>query len=759
MTRLFIGILLLLFAEGQGQDRCTLSISGRVIDQHDGQALSFAEVLILNTGLGAVVDSAGLYHISGLCPGEYAVEVSHIGCEPVRRRIKLYKPIVNLDFYLEHHQELLQEVVLTGQNIRRESKTVNLLNQEALRSIRQLGLENLAAQVAGVSSINSGNNILKPVVHGMYGNRVTTTVNGIILEDQQWGREHGLNVSPEMMGQIAVVSGAAAVEYGPGALGGVVVFSSAPIPVDSVLRGELNLQARSNGRGGSARLRLEQAVSDFWHYRIQLSGSRLGDMQAPQYNLSNTGFAGFNYSLETGYRHGAWQGKLFYQATNRELGILRASSTGNLTDLEEAINRAEPLYQKDFQYNIEAPRQEVAHHLVGTEWRYRPESHRYWELRYGFQNNRRKEFDLRRGVSDELPANNLQLITHSVDLKYHHEHRANWHSKYGISAIYQINSNIPGTGIRPILPNYNRYRLGGFMINEWDLDRWVLQAGLRYDYEYTLAQKYDRQNVLQKPAFSFNNLSANLGTTFRINHQWQISSDLALASRPPHTIELLSEGLHHGAASIELGDSNLIPEQSLNWSNTLRFSKPDVIYLELTAYINPVNHYIFQIADSLPQLTIRGAFPVWRYVQSNALLTGIDLTLKTEVSKKWQYGMLGSFVRGYDLGNAEDLILMPPPRINQWLGYRLSESWRLKLTHEWTATQIYYPEDLDLSAPPPSYNLLHLSLHWEPAGKNYQCTLHLQNLTNASYRMNLDRFRYYADMPGVNLILNFNYQF
>lgn len=759
MTPRLIGALLLLTLGLQAQNTCNLSISGRVIDQHDGQSLSFAEVTILATPFGAVVDSSGFYRISNLCPGNYEIIVNHIGCEPVRRQIRLSKNITSLDFYLEHHLELLAEVVLVKQNIRRDSKLTSILNSEAITQVQELGLEGLSEQVAGVNTINSGNNIIKPVIHGMYGNRVITSVNGIALEDQQWGSDHGLSVDPEMSGQIAVISGAAAVEYGPGALGGVLLFSAAPVPNDSSISGHINLQAQTNGRGGSAHLRLEQAVTNFWNWRVQLTGSRLGDLQAPDYNLSNTGFLGLNYSVETGYRKGAWQGKLFYNATNRNLGILRASNTGNLTDLEAAIESDEPQYIEDFTYDIEAPRQEVTHHLIGTEWKYRPTVNSYWELRYGFQNNRRKEFDLRRGVSDEVPANNLQLLTHSLDLKFNSDITTNWRTKYGLNAMAQINSNIPGTGIRPILPNYNRYRIGGFVFQELEYERWVFQAGLRYDYEYTLAQKYDRQNQLQKPVFLFHNLSANLGATLRVNHQFQLSSDLALASRPPHTIELLSEGLHQGAASIEIGDPNLVPEQSINWSNTLRLKFSKRIYFELTAYLNPVKNYIFQVADSIPQLTIRGAFPVWRYVQSNALLTGIDFNSKFELSRRWEYSLLASFVRGYDLTNNEDLTLMPAPRVNHQLSWKTSDSWGVRIEHQWTGRQNHYPEGLDLAPPPPAYNLLNLGVTWEPMDKNFRCSLMLRNLTNSRYRMYLDRFRYFADRPGINLMLNFKYKF
>ena len=759
MTRVIIAALLLFSISSQAQEHCNISISGQVVDEHDGQALAFAEVSIPAIGRGVVVDSTGHYQLENICPGRYLLVVTHIGCDPVRRWVSITEDMSRVDFYLEHHEELLAEIVLVDQQIRRNPKASKSLNQEELQRVQQLGLEALDEEVAGYNSLSAGNNIIKPVIHGMYGNRVITSVNGIPLEDQQWGREHGLNVDLMMAGKIDIITGAAAVEHGPGALGGVLIISPEALPADTNLTGETNLQAQSNGRGGSLHLKLQEALGSGFSWRGQVAVYRLGDLHAPDYNLSNTGTFGLNYALEAGLTRERWRGRLFYQATNRELGILRASSTGNLTDLEEAIGRDEPFYQEEFTYQIGPPRQQVAHHTLGTEWRYRTTKNQLWEMRYAYQNNRRKEYDFRRGVSDDTPANDLKLVTQTADLKYHFTRGRKWRAKYGLSGLLQVNSNIPGTGIRPILPNYNRYRVGFFSIQEWELVRWVITSGARYDYEYVLAQKYDRQNLLQKPEFSFHNFSLSLGATFRVNEKLQYSSDLALASRPPHVIELLSEGLHHGAASIEIGDSTLAPEYSLNWSHTLRMNISQKTRMELTAYLNPVNNYIFQIADSVPQLTIRGAFPVWRYVQSNVFLAGADFSFEIKPESKWQYRFNASYVRGYDISNDQDLILIPPPRINHRLTRLIKNGFSLALTHEWTAHQAHYPEDLDLSPPPPSYNLLHLNATWSLPGQPLEISLQVRNLTNNSYRIYLDRFRYFADRPGINFVLNLKYQF
>ncbi|MDZ7846154.1 MAG: hypothetical protein U5L96_05010 [Owenweeksia sp.] len=72
---------------------------------------------------------------------------------------------------------------------------------------------------------------------------------------------------------------------------------------------------------------------------------------------------------------------------------------------------------------------------------------------YGYQQNRRKEFDFRRGISENTPANDLRLRTQTLELKLNTRHHAKWTAKYGVSGLMQVNTNISRHGIRPFLPN------------------------------------------------------------------------------------------------------------------------------------------------------------------------------------------------------------------------------------------------------------------------------------------------------------------
>ena len=69
-------ILLLLCTKLFAQNN---NISGLVIDRYTGQPIEFANVSIVDLGLGSSTDSLGFFKINNLNPGIYNLQVSFIG--------------------------------------------------------------------------------------------------------------------------------------------------------------------------------------------------------------------------------------------------------------------------------------------------------------------------------------------------------------------------------------------------------------------------------------------------------------------------------------------------------------------------------------------------------------------------------------------------------------------------------------------------------------------------------------------------------
>lgn len=755
-----------LAAQGDGP---TFVLSGVVIDDHDGTPLSFAEVHLPAEQRGVVADVEGRFRLDGLAAGTYTVRVLHLGCDPVERRVVISKDI-HMEFRLEHHAQELHELeVIAKRPDENVGMSRNVTDKESMENSSGRTMAEMIASIPGVNMVSSGPTIGKPMIHGLYGNRVLMLNQGIRQEDQQWGTEHAPNLDPFSSDRITVVKGAASVQYGADAIGGVVITEPVELPRTAGWGGEFRTVGLLNGRGGGVN-GLFQGGSDRVRglgWRVQGSARRLGDSEAPDYVLSNTGLREAGISASLGLqRH--WGGlSVYYSWFQRELAILRASHIGNLTDLQNAIEQGEPWYQAPFTYEIQAPRQTVAHHLLKAETMCRVSDRNQLVLTYGYQADDRQEFDVRRGGRTDVPAIDLFLTTHTGEAVLKHWLGAKLHGKVGVSGIYQDNYNVPGTGIRPLIPDHVKQSAGVFVLEHYPLSAKVeLEAGARLEGTLLQVSKFDANDVFITPEHRFTNHAFSVGANWGVKDGLRVRANLSSAFRPPHVSELYSEGLHHGSAAIELGDPALLSEKALRGSLDVEGSWfKDRLSTDLTVHAGNIDNYIYLLPSGY-RLTIRGAFPVFDYVATDATLYGTDLTVTFAVAGPWSVRSRLTVVRGWDRTMQDHLFLMPADRWENALLYERDTcgSWRglqMALTSTWVAEQVRVPADVDFTAPPESYHLLGASASITRSIGTSEMRVGVlgANLLNVAFRDYLDRFRYYADARGMDISLWVRFSF
>ena len=84
-----------------------------------------------------------------------------------------------LTILLDHHGELLREVVVEGKpNSFQESQNQQTITSSMIRDQAGQSLADMTENIAGVRTIRNGSGITKPVIHGLYGNRVAIINNG-----------------------------------------------------------------------------------------------------------------------------------------------------------------------------------------------------------------------------------------------------------------------------------------------------------------------------------------------------------------------------------------------------------------------------------------------------------------------------------------------------------------------------------------------------------------------------------------------------
>lgn len=761
-------LVLFISIAAKAQQACNLTIKGRIIDEDSNLPVSGVSITLRPGNQTYSSDGHGYFNIPSLCKGNYTLTITSLGFESKDKTISLTSS-QTLSLKIKHADVVLHDVLVIGhQQKLKTTAAVSTITKEQLAQSKGDNLAEILEMTPGVTMLQTGATIAKPVIHGMHSNRVLLVNNGIKQEDQQWGSEHAPEIDPFVASTIHVIKGAESVRYGAEAIGGVIRVEPAPLPIDSGVSGELDLVGMSNGRSTIGSARLEGTINKVpgLAWRAQGTYKKSGNFKTADYFLDNTGLQEINYSAALSYRHKFAVIDAYYSHFNTDVGIFSGAHIGSLEDLKARIENGRPFENGEFNYSIQSPRQKVKHDLVKLKVHKDLDNGVQLDLQYGFQRNARQEYDIRRGERSDIAALDLLLDAHSLDFSYNKINAKSLSSTFGINASAIVNNNIPGTYATPLIPNYDSYGLGVFAIERLIKDNYELEAGIRYDYKTLDAAGYNRDKELYGGKHAYNNVSGSLGALWRVSREMDFRSNLGLAWRPPTVNELYSNGLHHGAASIEIGDENLRSEQGYKWINTFSIQK-ESFHVELNAYGHFLKNYIYLNPTGRFDESLRGAFPVFEYNQTDALFYGLDLMAAYNINESLQYQLKGSLVRARDKKKNQYLPLIPSDRISNALrltpdlgNSKLGKTF-FQIQYETVFKQTRYEAETDFLASPNTYSLLSMN-----AGTSIQInkqdlgiSLSGENLLNKLYKEYMNRFRYYAHDRGRNLTLRLSYKF
>ncbi|WP_426430541.1 TonB-dependent receptor [Winogradskyella sp. HB-48] len=773
--------------------KCDYTFLGELKDFHDNTPLVGATIFMQNLNKYTTSDVDGKFKIENLCKGKLTLVISHVGCETKTLTYSIEGDIFK-SISLEHHIEELNEVSLKSEE-RKTTKTAQetVINADILKQYSNLSLGDALKEVPGVSSVNTGNAIVKPMINGLHSSRLLILNNNVRLQDQEWGIEHAPNIDINSANNISVIKGSGALAFGGDAVGGVVVINPSKVIRMDTLYGKTTISGQTNGRGYSITSSLNKGFASGWFANVQGTLKQNGDFKAPDYYLTNTGLKSNSFTINGGRKNFESGFEVFYSYINNEIGILRSSHIGSINDLINAINSQQPLITDDFSYAINAPKQDVTHHLAKASYYKRFQNFGKLNLQYDYQNNQRFEFDIRVGDDRNKAALDLKLQTHTFTADLNLDAKSNQKINVGILGRYQDNFANPDTGVRRLIPDYEKFDFGAYVTSEWILNnKTTVDAGLRYDYNKIDAKKFYRTTrweergydedfadiviedlgtqLLTNPVFTFHNVSASAGIKYQLNASNSILGNYALSSRPPNPSELFSDGLHHSAARIELGDLRLEQEISNRISATYNLNVSD-FDLMIDVFYNRINDFMYLRPSGIEQ-TIRGAFPVWEYQQTNAELYGIDIASNYKIRDNLEWKHTSSYTKGNDISTGMDLIDIPAFNTNNTLTYT-NEKWKsfkASVKSEWVFEQTQFPDFnfetfvatsqenvlVDISTPPSAFHLLHFYSEITLPMNNHNnlnIALSVNNIFDTSYRAYLNRLRYFADDLGRNIML------
>lgn len=744
-----------------------------IVEDKAGQPLPSAVVHFV--GKHFVSDAKGRVNIPNLAKGKYPIKVNYLGFLDYEAIVAI--PAVNpYKVVMQEEVNQLAGTTLIGHVAKPVTASV-AIDKPKLQQKSGEELAKVLTTVAGVSMIQTGATIAKPVIHGLHSNRILILNNEVRQEGQQWGADHAPEIDPAVADKITVIKGADAVRYGSDALGGVVVIAPNQLPYGDGLHGQLSPSFASNGRKSATTLKLESGLPGLlhWAWRVQGTLKRSGDVHTADYMLNNTAAAEANFSAAIGMRQEAGSAELFYSRYENESGVFYGSHIGNLDDLLARFEIGRPLTTYPFSYSIEAPKQKVIHHLLKAKAYYFLPFGGKLTAQYAFQKDIRQEFSVRRLDRTRIPALNMWLTTHLAEVFWENIDTQYWKTLVGGSFSLQDNYNQPGTGVVPVIPNFASVGYGAFAIEKYHKDNWNAEAGLRYDYKYLSADGYDMYSQRYGGEHDFHNITYSLGGAWQATPHTALSSNIGVAWRAPQVNELYSSGLHHGAGTYNLGEASLSPETGAKWITSLSYTHPERgIYLTADAYVQLIKNYIYDYPTGETRTLFSGVYPIFQYTQADALFRGVDIDASLRLvqwgafAQRLSYGLRGSVVFANELKTDRYFPFIPAPRLSQSLEWKvqpkgLFQTLEASIGHTFVAKQTRFEPSQELVATTPdAYHLFEAAIGGTIAIADQQTLsvrLSCENLFNQLYKEYTNRFRYYAHDLGRNVYLRLNYNF
>ena len=453
---------------------------------------------------------------------------------------------------------------------------------------------------------------------------------------------------------------------------------------------------------------------------------------------------------------------------------MRGSHLGNVSDLQEALKSKIPFFTQDeFSYKINSPYQNVSHHLARIKTKLFLKKDQQLEFNVSSQFNQRFEYDIRRGGRSSVPSLSLSQWTFSEEAKYIKNYSSQWVLKTGIQHQFKNNFNQPETGIFPLIPNYTSHDLAVYQTNSKKITKGLFDIGLRVERNFQNVIYRDRiktDSIIHQKKVFYTSAFAS-GFSKQLSSFSTIGVNSSFGVRSPAVNELFSNGLHQGVSGLEEGTSFLVPEKGWKTNFSFSYRQKQNLLIETSTYAHWFRDFIYLKPEQELRLTIRGAFPVFSYSQTDALIGGADLTITYDIKEQWYFQAQANFIIGQDLKNKLALINIPASNVRGSFYYRSKKTISLAHLHLenfefgfepiYVFTQNRLKPEQDFLPAPPGYFLLSQKMSVDIPGTKlrWRFVLSTYNLFNQSYRDYLNRWRYFADDTGINISFGLQLKF
>ncbi|MDD3722149.1 MAG: TonB-dependent receptor [Lutibacter sp.] len=592
ITFLF-SIGLSLFAHSQNK------ISGKITNSQN-EPLFGVTVYIEELQKWTSTNENGEYELINLPNNTIKITVAYIGYKTQVKTINLPAKETILNFTLEEAVFNMDEVIVSTVFNKLQSQNVMKVAHESIKTLQRKGTSTLIeglATIPGVSQVSTGTSIGKPVIRGLSGNRVLVYSQGVRIENQQFGDEHGLGLNDSGIESVEVIKGPASLLYGSDALGGVLYFIPEKFAEANTFSANFDQKLFSNTLGSNSSIGLKTS-SENWKFLARGSYNTHSDYKiANGDRVTNTRYNETDFKTGIGYSNSKISSVFRYNYNKLDLGMT-----------EDGV--AEQTTSKKTTY----PKQNVFNHLLSLN-NILFFSKSKLEVDFGYIANDRSEFE-----DSNIAALQMKLNTFNYDAKYHLPKIGNLEAIFGIQGMHQNNKNFAE---EYLIPDAITNDFGFFGTTNYEWKNNVIQAGLRFDNRAISTESHGAEGeegsfeAIDKSYQSFN---ASLGYKTNLNDNLIVRLNVATGFRAPNLAELTSNGVHEGTNRYEIGNSNLKTEQNIQTDLNVEYNTNHFEFF-VNGFYNHVNNYIF----TSPTGETLEDNDVFRYIQNDAKLYGGEI--------------------------------------------------------------------------------------------------------------------------------------
>lgn len=714
------------------------TLEGSIIDENNQPVT--ATVYFPQIEKGAVSDVNGKYTVTQIPNGNYTVIVSSLGYETLSFKYNFSEnSTIRKDIILKESAVEMEEVIISTPFHQLQSENVMKVERITTDQLTKNGAVNLSqgiSNIAGVSTVSTGNGIGKPVIRGLSSNRVLTYTQGVRLENQQFGDEHGLGISGNGIESVEVIKGPASLLYGSDAIGGVLYLNPEGFTSENNTEVSGNGTYFSNTEGFNSTMGLKTSGEKL-KFLVRGSRSTFSDYETgSDYRVSNTRYNEYDIKSGIRFQDKKLKSTLRYNFNRSNIGIPEEIGVQNTSK------------------ELLLPFQEIDNHIVSLDNTLFLNNSSV-DIKVGYLFNDRREFE---ETPDEA-ALRLKLNTLTYDVKYNLQEFGMFTTIAGIQGMFQNNKNF---GEEILIPDAKKVDFGIFSTTHLHLEDWDFQGGIRFDMrkiETKAARDPQDDDYISAINRDFTSFNVALGSKYNFSEKFTGRLNLASGFRAPNLAELASYGVHEGTNRYEIGNPSLKNEQSFQTDLAFEY-RSEHFEAYANGFYNTINNYIF----ITPTGELIEDNPVFDYVQFGANLWGGEFGFHLHPHPLDWLHWESSFemVMG-ELKEGGNLPLIPANTLNNTIRLELNDGGFFKSPYGFITLENTYiqnnPSEFETSTK--GYNLLSLGfgsiIKWNKIAFNWG--INATNITNESYINHLSRLK--ADEilnPGrsINFNLGFN---